>query len=171
MRTYLFTFDLDKDGVISKADWVGMAIRFAQYENADKKKAEHLKTQFENVWKQFMKADTAHKEVLTVEVLSKAVGNQRYDPELMKHFTGLVEGLVDLMDLNNDGYLQGDEYERYLYQLGVQDPSYAREAIRTMDVNGDGKMSTDEFINAFWDFFFSDDEKSPNVFFFGPLVD
>ena len=48
VRKYFSTFDLDGDGVISKDDFVGMAITFANFEKADKQKAEHLKTQFEN---------------------------------------------------------------------------------------------------------------------------
>src|SRR6218665_3875133 len=115
-------------------------------------------------------ADNAD-NVLTWERLAGTIGKQRYDPELMKRFTGLIEGLFTLMDLNNDGYLQENEYQTYPEQLAVHDASYAREALRTMDVNGDGKLSLEEFCNAFWDFFFSDDEKSPNKFFFGPLVD
>ena len=48
-RRYFSVFDLDRDGIISKNDFVGMAIRFAQVEKADKKKAENLKTEFETV--------------------------------------------------------------------------------------------------------------------------
>ena len=116
-------------------------------------------------------ADPADKNLLTAEVLTDAVGKLRYDPELMKHYRGLVEGLFEMMDLNNDGYLDEYEYQRYLEQCGIQSESFARKALRTMDVNHNGKLSLDEFLNAFWDFFFSDDERSPNAFFFGPLVD
>ena len=49
MRTYISTFDLDKDGIISKADWVGIPISFANFTKADKQKAERTKTEFENV--------------------------------------------------------------------------------------------------------------------------
>ena len=49
IRTYFYTFDLDKDGIMSRDDWVGMAIRFADFEKAEKQKADHLRIQFENV--------------------------------------------------------------------------------------------------------------------------
>ena len=48
-RKYFSVFDLDGDGIIDKKDFIGMAIRFAQIENADKQKAEKLKTEFEKV--------------------------------------------------------------------------------------------------------------------------
>jgi len=37
------------DGAISKEEWDTMPVLFANFENADKQKAEHLKTQFDNV--------------------------------------------------------------------------------------------------------------------------
>src|SRR6218665_1399537 len=49
MRTYFSLFDFDKDGVLSREEWDQMPVLFANFENADKKKAEHLKTIFDNV--------------------------------------------------------------------------------------------------------------------------
>jgi len=49
MKTFVSLFDFDKDGVISKKDWDNMAFLFANFENADKQKAGHLKTQADNV--------------------------------------------------------------------------------------------------------------------------
>lgn len=49
MRTFISLFDFDKDGVISKDDWDKFPVLFASFEKADKQKAEHLKTQYDNV--------------------------------------------------------------------------------------------------------------------------
>jgi len=49
IRRYFSTFDFDRDGVISKDDFVGMAIQYSKFGKEDQKKAELLKTQFENV--------------------------------------------------------------------------------------------------------------------------
>src|SRR6218665_3872909 len=94
---------------------------------------------------------------------------QRYDPQLMKAYTEVIHGCHDMLDVNRDGYLQADEYERMVSRTGVQDTSFVKEAFNAIDVNGDGKLSIEEFTNAYFDFLFSDDEKSPNAFFFGPL--
>jgi len=124
------------------------------------------------VWDQFIKnAEVGDRTTLTADELIVSVGKQRYDPELMKPFSGMIRGFHDMLDVNQDGYLQEDEYHRLLFQEGVPDPSFVKEAFKAIDVNGDGKLSIEEFTNAFWDFFFSDDEKSPNAFFFGPLDD
>lgn len=49
VRTYFTRLDFNNDGVISKDDWVGMGIRFAKFEKADKQKAEHLEKEFDKV--------------------------------------------------------------------------------------------------------------------------
>jgi len=49
LRTYFWIFDFDKDGVISKDHWVGMASRFFSFGLPDKEKAEQLKICFEQV--------------------------------------------------------------------------------------------------------------------------
>jgi len=114
-------------------------------------------------------ADPADKNILTADVLINAVGKLRYDPELMENYTGIAHCALAVMDLNKDGFLQGHEYEKYIANLGVEDPSFAREAFRKMDVSHKGELSFDEFLTAFWDFLFSDGE-TPNAYFFGPLL-
>lgn len=49
MRTCFSIFDYDDDGIITKNDLTEMAIQFANFEKANKQKAEHLKLEFENV--------------------------------------------------------------------------------------------------------------------------
>src|SRR6218665_32990 len=116
-------------------------------------------------------AEVGDRITLTADDIIVSVGKQRYDPELMKHFSGMLRALYNMLDVKQIGYLQEDEYHRLLSQTGVPDPSFVKVAFKAIDVNGDGKLSIEEFINAFFDFFFSDDEKNPNAFFFGPLDD
>ena len=110
------------------------------------------------------------KNVLTGDILADSVWKQRYDPELKKCISGLIYGFLDLMDVNCDGYLQEDEYRKMVHQLGVPDTSFIKETFNAIDVNHDGKLSFQEFVDGCYDFFFSDDEKSPFTLFFGPLV-
>jgi Ca2+-binding EF-hand superfamily protein len=79
--------------------------------------------------------------------------------------------MFNLMDVNCDGYLQEDEHRRLFHQLGVPDTSFAKETFEAIDANRDGKLSVEEFVDACWEFFFSEDEKNPNTIYFGPLVD
>jgi len=112
-----------------------------------------------------------NKERLTIDEFVDSIGRQRYDPELMKRDEGVMRGFFFLMDINCDGYLQKDEFESIFAKLGVQDTSFAEEAFKALDVNGGGKLSVKAYIDGFHDFFYSQDENSPNKHFFGPLVD
>jgi len=118
-------------------------------------------------------SDAADTNVLTGEVLADSVWKQRYDPELKKCIESLIYmyGLFNLMDVNCDGYLQEEEHRRLFHQVGVPDTSYAKETFNAIDVDHDGKLSVQEFIDACYDFFFSEDERSSNTLYFGPLVD
>lgn len=116
-------------------------------------------------------AEVCDRNSLTADDFIVSIGKQRYDPELMKPYTIMVQNLHDMLDLIRDGFLQEDEWQRILVQTGFPDPSFVKETFKAIDVNGDGKLSIDEFTNAFFDFLFSDDEQSPNRFFFGPLDD
>lgn len=99
-----------------------------------------------------------------------SIGKQRYDPELIRHFSGVIYGLFDLMDVNCNGCMHEDDYRRMLSQIGVEDPSFTKEAFRAIDVKHAGKLSYEEFIYAFSEFMFSEDDNSPYGHFFGPFV-
>src|SRR6218665_560368 len=116
-------------------------------------------------------ADVGNRTSLTADKMIISLGKLRYDPQLMKPFTDIIHHLHDMLDVDRDGYLQEEEYERMVSRTGVADTSFVKEAFNAIDVNGDGKLSLEEFANAFFDFIFSDDEKSPYAFFLGPLDD
>ena len=95
----------------------------------------------------------ANKERVTIDEFVDSVGKQRFDPDLIKCDKGLIHAFFTLMDLNCDGYVQEDEFERIYTQFGVPDRSWTKETFQAID------------------YFYSDDENSPYKHFFGPLVD
>jgi len=126
------------------------------------------------LWENFRKkADPAadDKILITAEVLGEALWKQRDDPELKRCLVDLNIALFNLMDTNNDGYLDIEEHRRMFHQVGIPDTWNSRQAFNAIDVNHDGKLSVQEFGEADYEFFFSDDENSPYSLFFGPLVD
>jgi len=100
------------------------------------------------MWEQILKkADAANKNLLTAEVLSDSIWKQHYADDLKKCISGLVYGILDLTDVNCDGYLQEDEHRRLFHQLGVPDTctSYSKETFNAIDFHHDGKLSFQEF--------------------------
>jgi len=110
------------------------------------------------------------KRVLTESVLIESLNQLKDDPELKKNLGDMLLSLFYMMDLNKDGYLQSDEVRRGFENIGVAESEFTKPAFEAMDVNNDGLVSPDEFIGAFLDFVFSEDENSPNNYFWGPLV-
>lgn len=109
---------------------------------------------------------------LTLPIFIESIKQQLYDPDLITCIVHVIRGVFDLMDVNQDGYLQPDEHKVMSASAGVPEGTFdAKAAFDAIDVNGDGKLSFDEFIAGCLDFMFSQDESSPNKFFFGPLVD
>ena len=110
------------------------------------------------------------KRVLTESVLIESLKQLKDDPECKKNLSDLIRNLFDMMDVNEDGFLQSDEYRRGFENLGVAESEFTKPAFEAIDVNHDGVISPDEIIAAYLDFLFSEDENSPNNFFFGPLL-
>src|SRR6218665_105290 len=124
------------------------------------------------MYDQFLKeADSDDKSALTTPFLQESVWKQRYKRDIKKRILEILFALLDVLDVNDDGYLDEDEHRRWFRQLGVSDTSFTKDTFNAIDVNHDGKLSFQEYVDACYDFFFSEDEKSPFTLFFGPLVD
>merc|ERR1711868_216926 len=83
MRTYFERIDFDKDGAITRADFEGMASRFAKDGALDAGKAADLMTTLTGVWDTYLKA--------TLE--------------------GPLPLFFHAVDRNNDGQIDQKEYE------------------------------------------------------------
>ena len=163
--------DYDKDGYITEMDFVNMAHGYADAHNATPEKRDKLTRDF--LYRKYAKAaDTEKESRLTPPIFIDSIYQQLNDPELIACLDQATRGMFELMDVNQDGYLQPDEHKSMFANVGFPEGSVdAKATFDAIDTNGDGKLSIDEVIAAFLDFLFSQDESSPNKFFFGPLVD
>lgn len=72
-----------------------------------------------------------------------------------------------IVDANNDGMIQGSEFEDFFRIMGLK-PELAGDSFKAIDTNNDGLLSLEEFTSAGVEFFTSRDDK-PTKLFFGPL--
>lgn len=85
-------------------------------------------------------ADVQKDDRLTVQILVESMVQQLYDPALISEFDHMARLLFGLMDANQDGYIQPDEYKILLKHLSVPEGTFdAKFAFEAIDVNGDGK--------------------------------
>lgn len=88
----------------------------------------------------------------------------------MKVVEVLYRSLFKVMDVNEDGFLQVEEYRRFFENIGVVDTSFTKTAFESIDVNHDGKLSIEEFVTSAKEFLLSEDETSTSAQMWGPLV-
>ena len=73
------------------------------------------------------------------------------------------------LDANEDGSISLQEFVLFFKCIDVKE-CYARNIFAALDLNSDRKITKIEFVNAFNDFIFNE-EDSPCKELFGPLID
>jgi len=166
MRTYFDRIDFDKDGSITRADFEGMAARFAA--KLDAAKAQDLTQTITNVWDKYLQG-VGGGTAITKEGFIKAMTTLVKDPSMKATLEGPLPLFFHAVDLNNDGLISEDEFGNFFAILGL-DVSMAPATFQAIDTNNDGQLSLDEFTEAGSEFFLSEDPSKPTKLFWGPLV-
>lgn len=166
MRTYFERIDFDKDGAITRADFEGMAARFAT--TLGEGKADTLKANLCAVWDKFL-STIAGGAGIDKDKFIAAMKGFKDDPASK----GTLEGPLPLfflaVDADGDGMISEGEFAGFFKLLGL-DPSMAPGSFQAIDTNNDGLLSQEEFVTAGSEFFLSEDPALPTKLFWGPLV-
>lgn len=173
MRHFFKVHDFDKDGYIDENDFGEIARKFSEFNNATPEKKEEQIRLWRKCWRILMKfEDLEENNRLTLDSFIRSLRRQLYDPDFTSVCTQIIHRMFELLDVSQDGYLQAEEHKRWFDNMGFPEEAFDREAaFEAIDADHDNQLSIDEFDRAFFDFMFSQDESSPNKFFFGPLVD
>jgi len=168
MRTYFERIDFDKDGSITRADFEGMATRFAKDGALDAAAKDALMATLTGVWDKYLITFAGGNDV-NKEAFVEGMKKQVKDPQLKASLEGPLPLFFNAVDRNADGEIDQGEYEEFFKILGL-DPVMAPASFQAIDADGDGQLTTAEFVSAGLEFFLSEDPSKATKLFWGPLV-
>ena len=164
LRTVDRIRDINKDGFISRADFMILGQRYKDMGSSE----QHLK-----------KLDAS------IEVLCMAIGLtddsiKRTHEELVETFrksktnaddiSKIFSSVFEVMDSDGNGVISFKEWTDYYSVTGI-DTKYARASFDAMDTNGDGIFSKEEFYAYNKEFYYSTEDKLNSSIMYGPLDD
>lgn len=171
MCTYFKRIDFDGDGKITRADFEGMAKRFAETGKLNEARSKDLFDTLTAVWDNYVSVIDAP-EGLNQGKFIAAMKHLVKDDKKRASLEGPLPLFFHAVDSNDDGFIDVGEYEEFFKIFGL-DPALAAASFRAIDANDDGLLSKEEFKDAGRDFFLKDDEKDdekcPTSLFWGPL--
>eukprot|EP00731_Ephydatia_muelleri_P032648 Em0024g192a len=155
MTARFHALDLNKDGVLTKADFDIFTERTIQIGKLSEAQAERN-------WK-------LHNEIVSVfggENLKLTLAD--FIQAQAKYSTGDYPSMVankffDVIDTDGDGIISYTEWTVYFECIGV-DVKHARPCFDALDTNKDGKLSRSEFVDATINFHRCTDESHPSRF-------
>ncbi|MEU8272386.1 hypothetical protein AB0B89_35195 [Sphaerisporangium sp. NPDC049002] len=161
------TSDVNQDGYIDEEDMslVGPMLADRLGLSADAPARAHLREAYAQVWENIVA------EVGTDD--QGRVSRQRYveytvSPKLDRTafivaiVWPITDALWDALDADGDQKLSMEEY-LHLWSAYEVETSEAREAFILLDTDGDRHLAKDEFAQAMYDFYFSDDARKAAI--------
>lgn len=171
LERFFYILDFDRNGVIEKEDFIGIAENLCILWGIKEDDPRHTKiiNQFKDSWNRFDlfvgskdgKANWEHWIHFAEQVIVNG------DEEMYNLYVEQYVGeLFDNFDTDKDGYIDLDEFIDLFvsYRIEVR---YAAKAFRKIDLNHDNLISRGELIKAVKEFFRSADPDAPGNWLFG----
>lgn len=165
-------FDQNQDGYLSQDDFQQMAGLFTSLPGGDApENAKALQEAFEMWWNLLLTSGDVNAdgrigqdEFITV-MKASVTAPENFERAVIR----IADAFMRIVDTNDDGSLDFDEYVRMYDGLGI-DPTHSSDAFHRLDRDGDGKISHEEFRAAITEFYLSDDEDAPGNWLLGPMA-
>jgi Ca2+-binding EF-hand superfamily protein len=169
MRTYYARIDIDKDGSITRKDFVELAKRFEDGGDLNAEEKTRLEKNILDIWDLNLQP-IAHVDVISQEKFLSCMLALCTDPEMRDALAGPLPYFFEAIDANHDNYISKPEYARFYKILGISGNA-ADLSFDAIDTDKDGRLSKEEFVNAGLQFFYNEDQTAATKNFWGPLLE
>ncbi|AEH09612.1 MULTISPECIES: EF-hand domain-containing protein [Protofrankia] len=166
------TLDANQDGYVDWSDYQRLIDRHISAYRLDRndRRVAALTATYAISWQEILRHAGSSSDRLTKDEYVAATRLASIDTSRINLIEGLPHAVFDVIDVNGDNEVSGDEFARYTQDVwGIAAPD-ALEAFTALDIDGDGLISRQEFIRAFREFYFSSDLHAPGSLLFGRLV-
>jgi len=165
--TWFARSDHDHDGVWTESDYDTMVDRYRDIGGASPAKEAQIRTVLKKVWADYFAAESLLHPI-TAKVYCESLAKLGREK-----LVGVVESFFplyfDIIDTNEDGLIQKEEFEVFFKVFGM-DPTTAAEAFASIDTDGDGVLTRKAFVAASVEYFTTNNEDSKVNNFCGPLL-
>ena len=155
--------DTNKDGHISRQDFMLVRERLTQQNVSKKFLAEFIKIQdmvLENMGLTDDSVKQTYDQFKKGFSKSTATADEKHKDLIRKYFKTL--------DLNENGFISFQEWTASYTVLGI-DTKYAQASFDVMDKNVDGQISEDEMVNFYYEFHCTAENVLGSSILYGPL--
>ena len=154
--------DLNKDGYISKDDFMAIVLRYKDM-GSSKKHLDKLSHEMEYLCTVLGITDDSTKVTHEETIANFAASSPSID-----QITTMFTLMFEIIDSDENGEISYKEWEDYYRVISI-DTEFARASFDAMDTNGDGVVSKEEFYAYNREFFYSTEDNLKSSIMYGPL--
>jgi len=166
VETFFKRFDRDGDGELTEKDFRLIAENIVKVGKFTGKRAEEIRNKYDELWTRYFQPMAQLKPASCDAIIEnfKKCGKA----ELKADLTEQLNLVFDVVDTNQDGSIQLDEFITYINIVGVNE-AIGKKAFNALDTNHDGVLSRDEFVSAGVTFFILEEPSHPADLFYGGI--
>ncbi|KAL3318616.1 hypothetical protein Ciccas_002722 [Cichlidogyrus casuarinus] len=170
MRAMFRRMDTESSGYLRCHNLITIGRSLAQRNHLDKKKSAHVLKSMLNIWVKFLAKDKSGKHFAEISE-KEFVHNLRsmINGEFRHEIDQFGWTFFKAVEVDGNGTISMNEY-RSLQESWNVGRDEAEGMFKVIDRDKDNLINADEYLNAWVEYFLSEDPNSPYKAFFGPVI-